>query len=161
MIVLGRAVGALAGEAIRTAELLRAEILRPVPGDQGSASQPTEGLPQGRPGQQRLHAFETGLQKRGIRLVQPVADIIVGGNSADPEQGLAVGATLAFLQPALIGQKRRALHEKHRESRNAEVGNLDIAATPLSRVGKSRTNGLQASKKGGQDLHTNPESDFC
>jgi hypothetical protein len=47
------------------------------------------------------------------------------------------------------------------KSRNAEVGNLDIAATPLSRVGKSRTNGLQASKKGGQELHPNPESDFC
>src|SRR5580658_11074374 len=45
MIVLGLPVGALAGETIRTAELLRAEILRPVPGDQGSAAQPTKRLP--------------------------------------------------------------------------------------------------------------------
>jgi len=156
MIVLGLAVGALAGKTIRTAELLRAEILRPVPGDQGSAAQPSERLQHRRLRQQRLHAFETGLQKRGVDLVQPVADIIVGGNPADPEQGLAVGATLAFLQRALIGQKRRALHEKHRESRKAEVGNLDIAATPLSRVGKDRANGLQASNKGGQELHPNP-----
>jgi hypothetical protein len=161
MIVLGFPVGALAGETIRTAELLRAEILRPIPGDQGSAAQSTERLPHRRFGQQRLHAFETGLEKRRIDLIQPVADIIVGRNSADPEQGLAVGATLAFLQRALIGQKRRALHEKHRESRNAEVRNLNIAAAPLSRVGKSRTNGLQASKKGGQKLHPNPESDIC
>jgi hypothetical protein len=161
MIVLGFPVGALAGETIQTAELLRAEILRSVPGHQGSAAQPTQRLPHGRLGQQRLHAFETGLQQCGVDLVQPVADIIVGGNPADSEQGLAVRATLAFLQRSLIGQKRRALHEKHRESRNAEVGNLDIAAAPLSRVGKSRTNGLQAGKKGGQELHPNPESDIC
>ena len=134
---------------------------RSVPGDQGSAAQPTEGLPHGRLGQQRLHAFETGLQKRGVGLVQHVADIIVGGNSADAEQGLGVGAALALLQRALKGQKRRTLHEKHRESRKAEVRDLDIAATPLSRVGKSRANGLQAGQKGGQELHPNPESDFC
>jgi hypothetical protein len=111
--------------------------------------------------QQRLHAFETRLQKRGVSLVQPVANVIVGGNSADAEQRLALGAALALLHRALIGQKGRALHEKHRERRKTEIGDLDIAATPLSRVGKSRTNALQGSKKRGQELHPNPESDFC
>jgi len=103
MIVLFSAVGALTGQTVRTAELLRAEILRPIPGDQGSAAQPTEHLPHGGLGQQRLHAFETGLQKRRVSLVQPVANVIVGGNSANPEQRLTVGAALAFLQRALIG----------------------------------------------------------
>ncbi len=51
---------------------------------------------------------------------------------------------MALLQHALKGEKRGALHEKHRESRKAEVRDRDIAATPLSRVGKSRTYGLQA-----------------
>ena len=98
MIVIFFAVGALAGETVRTAELLRAEILRPIPGDQGSAAEPTERLPHGRLGQQPLHAFETGLQKRGVGLVQPVANVIVGGNSADTEQRLTVGAAMTLLQ---------------------------------------------------------------
>ncbi len=68
---------------------------------------------------------------------------------------------MPLLEGALLGLKRRALHEKHRERRKAEVGNLDIAATPFSRVGKSRANGLQAGEEGRQQLHPNPESDFC
>ena len=58
---------------------------------------------------------------------------------------------------ALKGEKRHALHQKHRASRKAEVGDLDIAATPLSRVGKSRAPGLQAGEKRGQKLHRNHE----
>ncbi len=161
MIALGLAVGALAGQTIRAGELLRAEIFRSVPGDERPSAQPAEGLPQGGPGQQRLDAFETGPHKRGVGLVQRVADIIVRRNSADPEKGLAIGAPLALFQRALKGKKRRALHEKHRESRKTEVRDLDIAATPLSRVGKRRAYGLQAGQKGGQKLHPNHESDFC
>ena len=63
-----------------------------------------KGPPHGGLGQQRLHALETGLQQRGVRLVERNADIIVGGNSADAEQGLAVGAALSLLQRALKGQ---------------------------------------------------------
>jgi hypothetical protein len=39
MIVLASAVGALAGETVRTADLLGTIILRSVPGDQSSAAQ--------------------------------------------------------------------------------------------------------------------------
>src|ERR1700693_5986246 len=161
MTIIFFAVGALAGETVRTAELLRAEILRPIPGDQGSAAEPTESLTHGRLTQQRLHAFETGLQKRRVGLVQHVANVIVGGDSADAKQRLTVGAALALFQRALLRQKGSAPHEKPRSRRKAETGHLDIAATPLSPTGKSRTNGLQAGKKGGQELHPNPESGFC
>ena len=85
---------------------------------------------------------------------------IVGRNSLDPEQGLAVGAALALLQRAPKGEKRRALHEEHRESRKAEVGHDDIAATPLSKVGEHRARGLQAGEKGGQKVHALPESEI-
>jgi hypothetical protein len=132
MITFDLAVGALAREAVRTADFLGTMILRSVPGDQGSATQSTEGLPHGGLGQQRLHAFETGLQKRGVCLVERAADIIVGRNSSDAEQGLAVGAALTLLQRALKGQKRRTLHEEHRERSQTEVRDRDIAATPLS-----------------------------
>src|SRR5271156_6116473 len=66
----------------------------------------------------------------------------VGGNPADAEQRLAVGAAVAFLHRALVGQKRRALHEEHREGRKTEIGGRNVAAPPLARVGKSRTDDL-------------------
>ena len=138
MIALGLAVGALARQTVRATELLRAEELRSVPGDQGPSAQPAEGLPHRRLAKQRLHAFETRLQQRGVRLVQKVADVIVGGNPADAEQRLAVGAAVAFLHRALIGQKRRALHEEHRERRKTEIGGRDVAAPPLAWVAESR-----------------------
>src|ERR1700722_7570715 len=102
MIALGLAVGALARQAVRAAEFLRAEELRSVQGDQSPSAQPAEGLPHRRLAQQRLHTFETGLQQRGVRLVQKVADVIVGGNSADAEQRPAIGAAVAFLHRALV-----------------------------------------------------------
>jgi hypothetical protein len=43
-------------------DFLRAKILGPVPGHEGSAAQSTKGLAQGRLGEQLLHARETGLQ---------------------------------------------------------------------------------------------------
>jgi hypothetical protein len=125
------------------------------------SAQPPEGLPHRRLTQQRLHAFETGLQQRGVRLVEKIADVIVGGNTADAEQGLAVGAAMAFLEAALIGQKRRALHEEHRERRKTEIGGRNVAGPPLAQVGKSRADGLQLGEKRWQEQHPNPESDFC
>jgi hypothetical protein len=86
---------------VRAAEFLRAEKRFRPQGDQGPSAQPAEGLPHRRLGQQRFQAFETGLQQRGVRLVQKVADVIAGENSADAEQRLAIGAALAFPQRAL------------------------------------------------------------
>ena len=65
MIVLGLAVGALARQAVRAAELLRAEILGPVPGDEGSAAQPAEGLPHGGFEQQFSMRSKQGASKAG------------------------------------------------------------------------------------------------
>ena len=161
MIALDLAVGALARQAVRAAEFLRAEKLRSVQGDQGPSAQPAERLPHRRLGQQRFQAFEAGLQQRGIRLVEKIADVIVGGNAADGEQGLAVGAAVTFLHRALVGQKRRALHEEHSKRRQTEIGSRNVAASPLARVGKSGADGLQFEKERWQELHPNPESDFC
>ena len=104
-MALGLAVGALARQAVRASEFLRAEKLRSAPGDQGPSAHRAEGLPHRRLGQQRFQAFEAGLQQRGVRLVQNVADVIVGGNAADGEQGLAVATAMTFLHRALVGQK--------------------------------------------------------
>ena len=52
-------------------------------------------------GQEIFQTLEAGRQQRRIRLVQHVADVVVGRNFLDPEQALAVRAALAFLQQPL------------------------------------------------------------
>jgi hypothetical protein len=47
---------------------------------------------------------EAGLQQRGVRLVQNVADVTVGVDAADGEQGLAVGAATRFSQIKASGR---------------------------------------------------------
>src|SRR5208282_516222 len=54
VIALDFSVGALARQTMWTAEFLRAEILRSVPGDQGPSAQSAESLPHRRLGQQRF-----------------------------------------------------------------------------------------------------------
>ena len=147
------AVGALAPQAMRSAELLRAEILGAVPGDQGPIAKPDEGLMQRRRGDEPLHALEAGLQQRRIGAIEHVADVIAGRDFPNPEQRLAVRAPLAFLQGALEREKRGALHEKQGKRRKAEVGH--VAAAPLPGIRKARADRAQSRKKGRQKLHPN------
>src|SRR5215831_1228289 len=86
-------------------------------------------------GEQLLHTFKTGLQQSRIGHIKHLADVIVGGNLLNPEQRLAVGTALAFLQPALKGQKRRALQEKHSKGRQPKIspaGGLERSHKRLS-----------------------------
>jgi len=76
----------------------------------------------------------------------------------DAEQGLAVRAAVAFLQPPLERKEGRALHEKHRERRQTEIGHGDVPAPTLARVRKRGANGLQARQKRRQNLHPQGES---
>jgi hypothetical protein len=138
VIALDVAVGALAPQAMRAAQLLRAEILGAVPGDQGSLAKPAKGRPQRRRDEHLLHALETGLQQRRIGGVEHVADVVVGRDFLDPEQSLAVRAPLALLQGALERQKRRALQEKKGECRQPEIRHRDVAAASLPGVRKAR-----------------------
>src|SRR5580700_774899 len=153
VVALHLAVGALAREAMRTAELLRAEILGAVPGDQDAVVKSREARPQRRRSEQLLHALEAGLQQRRIDAIEHVADIIVGGDCPDPEQALAVRAPLALLQGALERQKRRALHEKQGKRRKPEVRHRDVAAAPFPGVRKSRAHRAQLSHQRPQKLH--------
>ncbi len=74
---------------MRAAELLRAKELGSIPGDEHSATQPAKGLAQRQLGQQRFQTLEAGREQRRVRLVEHVADVIVGRNFLDAEQALA------------------------------------------------------------------------
>ena len=150
MIALGVAVGALAGQTIRAGELLRAEILRSIPGDVVSSARRAEGLPQGEgPGQPASRCVffrdraagggagfglvcncdrESGCPKEFCRFPNRVWPL---------EQALA-----AFPARAERQETTRSAHEKHRESpkdrRSARYSILPPQHTPLRLSGKVR-----------------------
>ena len=160
MIALDLAVAALARLAMRAGDLLAAEILGPVEGDEGSAAEPAERLAHRRFEKQPLRVPEARREQSRIRAVEHIPDIIVGRDLLDPEQGLAVRPSLAFLQLPLKRQKRRALHEKHGEGRQTEIRHGDVAAPTLARVRKRRANRPKARQKRRQNLHPPRESCF-
>jgi hypothetical protein len=153
MIALDLAVAPLARVATRAGDLLAAEILGSVEGDERSAAEPPERLAQGRFEKPPLRVREAGREQGRVRPVEHVPDIIVGRDLLDAEQGLTVRPALALLQLTLKGQKRRALHEKHGEGRQPEIGHADIAAPPIARVRKRGAYRLQPREKRRQDRH--------
>jgi hypothetical protein len=133
MVALHLAVGPFSPQAVRTNELLRAEILAAVPADQDSVAKPREGLAQRRRAEQLLHALETWLQQHRIGGIKHVTDIIVGGDFPGSEQGQAIRPPMAFLQGALECQKRGALHEKQGKRRKPEVRSRCCRGVPSGR----------------------------
>ena len=47
--------------------------------------------------------------------------MVVGGNLLHPEQRMAIRFAVSWLEPPLVGQKRLALHEKHRENAESPI----------------------------------------
>jgi hypothetical protein len=144
MIAFDLAVAALARLAMRAGDLLAAEILGPVEGDERSAAEPGERLAHRGFQEQLLGALKARREQSRVRTIEHVPDVIVGGDFLYSEQGLAVRAPLAPLQRALEGQERRALHEEHCERGQTEVRHRDIAAPSLARVRERSANRLQA-----------------
>src|SRR5208282_4881663 len=60
---------------------------------------------------------------------QHQADIIVARDRGHAEQGLAIRSAMSLLQRALMGQKGRAAHEKHRERGETDIGHGVFAVT--------------------------------
>lgn len=122
---LARLVGLAAqpGRTLRAADLARAVILGAVERDEQPPVQAAEGVeaaidagqPVDRRGEQRMHQRRRG----GI---EHIADVFVGGQFGDAEQAGGVGAPVARLEPALMRQEGRALHEERREGGHADVG---------------------------------------
>src|SRR4051812_8607531 len=152
MIVLGLAVATPARQALRTAELLRAEVFRAVERDQHTAAEPLEGAQPAMPAQHIQGLVEGGLQVRGMHWVEHGADMIVGRDGGHAEQALAVRHLPPFLQRALVGEERLALHEEQRKGRQADIRHaVGHLAVPL--VGKGRAGRANACQKGLKHFH--------
>ncbi len=104
-------------------DLPRAVILRTVECDQHVPAEPTEHVKPAIDLPELLDGFgKYRMQKCWRGRVEHVADVVVGGDFGDAEQAGAVGTAMAVFELALVRQERRALHEKHREGRHADVG---------------------------------------
>jgi hypothetical protein len=87
-------------------------------------------------------------------------DVIVAGHRRHAEQRLGIRPAAVRCQHPLVGQKRRALHEKHRERRKTNVGHpiAGVAARPL--VGQLAAPLSQRRNVSFQPFHTELESRF-
>jgi hypothetical protein len=81
-------------------------------------------------------------------------------NGGDAEQGLAIRPPVSLFQTALMTQEGRASHEKHRESRKADVGHgvLAVAVRPSALVRETGADGIQFGDQRLQGSHRAIES---
>ena len=101
------------------------------------------------------------LFRSGRGAVEHVADVGVGWDFRDAEQGLAVGASVAFVQPALVGEERGAAHEEHRERRQSDVGHRvgETARRLLAPIGQAGAGRSEVANQGFEDAHAASESE--
>ena len=156
VVALHHAVGALAGEAVRAPEFLRAEILRAIQRHQAAPAKTLKRLkaamrPQGGQG-----SVETRLQMRRIDRIEHAADVVVGGDRLHAEQRVAVRTLMALRQAALVAEKGFALHEEQRKRRQANVGHRIAHVAALALVGKPRAGRMQHRQKRGENHHPPP-----
>jgi hypothetical protein len=159
MIALDITIGALAGLAMRAAELLRAEILSAIKRNQDPPVQALEGLHPILTRHQRFQrVIERRLQVRGMNRVEHCANVIVGRDIVHPEQSVAVGRLTPLLQRPLKRQKRLRLHEKQRKGRQPNIRHrIDAFALPFVRKGSA--NQLEMGEELFKNLHLNLESE--
>ena len=121
--------------AMRTMDGLGAEILGSIERDQHVIVQPAEAVQAPRHRLQRGQSIgEYRIKPFRLCRIQHVANMIIAGNLGDPEQALAVRAAMAMLQPPLMREKRRALHEKHRKCRHPDVAHAIARIDPATLV---------------------------
>ena len=96
----------------------------------------------------------------GLDRIEHDADVIVTGDPLHLEQGVAVGPPTpgALLQSALVGQERRALHEKDGKRRHANINHGVAHIFALAPVKKTGAGLAQCPNQALQDLHRQLES---
>ncbi len=136
-------------------------ILRAIERDQHAPIEPAEHVEAAVNQPKLIEGFSEHRVQQGRRgWVEHVTDVIVGGNFGDAEQAAAVGAAMTRLEVALMGQKRRALHEKHREGRHSDVTHAIGRVQAKTLVGKPVQAASQESEQRIERSHTHHESQY-
>jgi len=134
--IFGLAFASQPGRAMAAMDLARAMILGAVKRDQQVTVEPAEHIEAAVDAPDLIDGFsEHRMQQVRRGRVEHAADVIVAGDLGDAEQAGAVGAPVACLELALVGQEGRALHEEHREGCHADVAHRigRVAAAALVR----------------------------
>lgn len=158
--IFGPAVRSAARGALRAMDLARAVVLGPVQRDQHPPAQTLERR-QRIGGGDGLHSLEVQPVEFGRGgAIEHQPHVIVAGNCRCPEQRLAVRAAMPLFQSSLVGQKRRATHEKQRERRHADIGHRVPALLhrPLAPVGKTGADRPQLGNVAFKHAHAAVES---
>src|SRR5580692_11928467 len=148
VVILDIALAPEPTRAVLAVNGLRTMILRAIERDQHMAAQPAEHI-QATLGLPKLldDLCEHRMQQIWRRRVQHVPDMIVARDLRQPEQRLAVGSPVALLEPPLMRQERRALHEKHRERCHPDVAHRILRVQATALVGKTLQASPQTTKK--------------
>ena len=106
----------------------------------------------------RIVASNTGWKAPGDR-GSSIANVVVARDFGHLEQRLAVRAAAAFEQPALLREKRRALHEENRKRCHADIGHGVVDIAPASLVRQPGTDATHRRDERIEPLHAMVESD--
>ena len=103
------------------------------------------------------HSGEHRTEQRRIDRVKHGPEVIIGGDTVQAEQRLAVGSSVAFFQLALMREERGALHEERREGGQCDVGHRIDRVVPVTFVRERLAALAQRADQGLQALHLGTE----
>ena len=143
MEIFGAAIGTFPHGTAPAVDLTRAEVFGPIQRDQYPAVQAPERVEHASgfdgPEEQRIERARGGA-------IEHLADMGIGWDFVDPEQGLAVRPAMPFFQPSLMVQERRASHEEQRKRRQSDVGH-GVFAGAAGRFAPVRKTGADAAQR--------------
>jgi hypothetical protein len=110
---------------------------------------------------ERAHGFlERRMEQRRLDRIKHGADVVVARDVDHLEQRMAIRAALAFEQLALMGEKRRALHEEDREGPHPDVRHGELAVAPAPFVRQAGADAAHGRDERFKQFHAMVESVF-
>src|SRR5664280_3055485 len=153
VIMLRFAVRSFARQALRTAQLLRTEILRAIQRHQRPSAQPLKCLQAVALLELLQNLVEAGLQRLRGNRVEHQANVVVCGDLPHSKQSMAIRSALSALQMPLMSKERLALHEEQGKRRKPNISHGVVHIRAASRIGKSPAHGPQPVQKRLKYLH--------
>jgi len=147
VVMSGGSVGVVKGRAVLALDILGlgGEIPGAVQGDEAGIAHRAHGFEQPVFVEGAMQVVKEAKQVFGRDRIQAVADVIVGGNALDLEQGAGVVLSAVLFHELLEAQEGGALGEENREGTKRDVGQGVLSVIARARVrqlGGDRTQAL-------------------
>jgi hypothetical protein len=152
VLTLGDGRAALAADLAGTMVLGAVERDQHVATEQRRAAKP--------PFASSARTLERRMEQRRLDRIKHGADVVVARDVDHLEQRLVIRAALAFEQLALMGEKRRALHEEDREGPHPDVRHCELAVAPAPFVRQAGADAAHGRDERFKQFHAMVESVF-